>query len=668
MNSLKALFAAIALNWSPPPNWTISEWADKTRRLSPEGSAEPGAWRTSRAEYQRGIMDCIRLPEVEQVVLMLGSQVGKTETLNNVVGFHIDHDPCSILFMEPTLEMAESWSKERLSPMLRDTPELGSKIITKERKGGNRILHKSFRGGFIAIAGANSPSSLAMRPIRILLCDEVDRYPASAGDEGDPISLASRRTATFWNRKIILVSTPTIKGHSRIEMAFGETDKRYYLIPCPACKTPHRLEWANVRWEEGRHKETACFSCPHCETKYSNGEKNAAVKSGKWVATAPFQGKAGFHISALYSPWLTIGEMVSEFLESKGNPERLKAFVNTILGEAWEEGGKVFDEMALMGRCEEYSKPVPPRVLIMTAGIDVQPDRLEMEVVGWGGGEESWSIDYHVINGDPDIPEGYPGSPWGELTEYLRKPWEASNGRTMSISAAFVDSGGANTQAVYNYAKRHKGSNLYAVKGRGGPGIPIVGPPNRKRSGKKRRTVDLYIIGTDNAKSSVMNRLEIESPGPGYCHFPKGRDIGFFRGLTAEKIITKYVKGWAKREWTIIEGRRNEPLDCRVYAFASLMMLAPQFDKLALKAKKQNAALIIERQSETKAQPEEIEKQETQETVKTISEQEEIEDNEPEENELETLNKSNLETKDYTTQARRQRHKRRGMNSFLRRY
>jgi phage terminase large subunit GpA-like protein len=588
--ALANLFADISRQWIPPPDWTVSEWADRTRRLSSESSAEPGQWRTSRAEYQRGIMDAVNDAKTEQVIVMSSAQVGKTEAVNNVVGYHIDFDACPMLVVQPTLDMAETWSKDRLTPMLRDTPEIGQKVTGKSRKSQNKILHKSFPGGHVTIAGANAPASLASRPVRLVLCDEVDRYPASAGSEGDPVNLAIKRTSTFWNRKILLVSTPTVKGHSRIEDAFDQSDKRYYQIPCPHCGTMHRLQWANVRWKEEEPK-TARFICPHCDAEYTTAQKNAAVRRGEWVASAKFKGKAGFHLSELYSPWRHLHETVADFLEAKGSPEKLQVWVNTCLGETWEEGGKVLDENELISRRENYAAPVPARALILTAGVDVQPDRLELEVVGWGAGEESWSVDYHVINGDPDIPEGSLGSPWTDLTDYLRQEWQHESGQSISVSYTFVDSGGSNTQAVYNYVKRHKGGRVFAIKGRGGEGLPIVGAPNRRRSGKLKRTVDLYIVGVDNAKAVVTKRLEIDSPGPGYCHFPAERESTWFRGLTAETMVTKMVKGRPKREWKVIEGRRNEPLDCRVYAFAALVMASPQFDKIALRMKRRGQTM-----------------------------------------------------------------------------
>ena len=572
----------------------MSQWADATRRLSSESSAEPGQWDTSRAEYQRGILDAFADPFTGTVVVMSSAQVGKTEVLNNVAGYFIDYDPGPMLMLQPTLEMGQTWSKDRLSPMLRDTPVIGAKVSdVKSRESGNTILHKQFPGGHLTVAGANSPASLASRPIRVLLCDEVDRYPPSAGTEGDPLSLATRRTSTFWNRKIGIVSTPTVKGFSRIEAAFLETDQRHYHVPCSACGAMQVLRWGNVVWGEktpaAGDPTKAVLQCPHCSAFMTNAQKNAAVRRGEWVASAPFKGKAGFHLSELYSPWRTLGDVAVDFLAAKSSPERLQVWVNTSLGETWEDAGEVVHDHELQERAENYAAEVPARALYLTAGVDTQRDRLEVEVVAWGSGEESWSIDHHVVYGDPDIAEGTTGSPWHELTDYLRKKWRHESGAEVTVSHTFIDSGGSNTTAVYAYTKRHKGDRVYPIKGKGGEGLPIVGARHRTRTGKSNVPVDLFIVGTDNAKNIIMRRLRITDPGPGFCHFPAARDPEWFRQLTAEKCVTKFVKGFPRREWVKDSGRRNEALDCRVYAFAAFVMARPQLDKIAFRLKQKAA-------------------------------------------------------------------------------
>jgi phage terminase large subunit GpA-like protein len=596
------LFREIATHWSPPPKLTISEWADERRFLPSESAAEPGKWRTSRAEYQRGIMDAISDPTVETVVVMSSAQVGKSEALNNALGFYADCDPCPIMMLQPTIKMGEDYSKDRIAPMIRDTPSLRPKFgDPRARDSGNTLLHKQFPGGHLTIAGAESPASLASRPIRVLLADEVDRYPDSAGTEGDPVKLAEKRTTTFWNRKIILTSTPTVKGFSRIEAAFLETDQRYFHVPCPCCGYEHRLTWGNVVWGKNTpakgDPDKAVFLCPSCSGFYTDTEKDLSVRRGQWIATAPLKRKAGFHLSELYSPWKRLRETVAEFLESKGNPERMRVWVNTALGETYEEEGESVNENDLEARAEQYAAEVPARVLILTAGADTQPDRIEAECIGWSTGDESWSVDYAVFWGDPDIPEGQPGSPWDAFTDWVRREWKHERGVKLTISHTCIDTGGANTQAVYNYVKRHRSDRVFGIKGVPGWDKPIIGQVSRRRSGRKvGRPIDLYPVGVDSGKHTVMGRFRINEPGPGYCHFPTGRDIDYYRQLTAEKCVTEYTKGRAKRKWEkVAKGRRNEALDARVYGTAAIILAAPQYDRIALRMKQRIEALTPKR-------------------------------------------------------------------------
>ena len=344
----RQLEATLRTVMAPPPKLSISQWADNYRQLSSESSAEAGKWSTRRAEYQRGMMDAVSDPNVETVVLMTAAQIGKTELINNVVGFHIHQDPAPMLVVQPTLEMAQTWSKDRLAPAIRDTPVLSSKIANpRSRDSGNTTLHKVFAGGHVTACGANSPSSLASRPCRIILCDEIDRYPISAGTEGDPVALARKRSATFWNRKIIMVSTPTEKGASRIERAFEHSDQRKYFVPCPDCGERQNLKWSNVQWTDGK-ASTAEYCCEHCGSLWGDAKRFQAIRYGQWKATAEGDGKtAGFHLSALYSPWTPLEDIVTDFLQSKRDPMRLKAWVNTTLGECYEEEGERIDEYDL---------------------------------------------------------------------------------------------------------------------------------------------------------------------------------------------------------------------------------------------------------------------------------------------------------------------------------
>lgn len=555
---------AIAKALKPPPKLTVSEWADAYRVLSSEAAAEPGKWSTSRAEYQRGMMDAVSDPSIETIVLMTCAQVGKTELINNVVGYHIHQDPAPMLVVQPTLEMAQTWSKDRLSPCLRDTPVLAGKVKDpRSRDSGNTTLHKSFAGGHVTACGANSPSSLASRPCRIILCDEVDRYPLSAGTEGDPVSLAKKRSSTFWNRKIILVSTPTEKGASRIEQAYDESDQRKYFVQCPDCDEYQVLKWSQVKWED-QNPYSARYTCECCGTLWDDTARFRAIRYGEWRATSEAKGKiAGFHLNGLYSPWTPLYEAVSDFLASKRDPMRLKTWVNTFLGETWEEQGDRIDEFDLIERCEDWGKDLPEDVLLLTAGVDVQDNRLEVEIVGWGRGEESWSISYQTIYGDPSTSEL-----WARLDTVLQEKFTHPTLGEMIVRGACVDSGGHYTQQVYNYARLRAGRRVFAIKGIGGEGKPVAGRPTKNNIGK----INLFPVGVDTAKEIVYARLKMKEEGDGYCHFPIGRDEEYFRMLTAEKKVTKYFKGRPKMEWQKIR-TRNEALDCRVYATAALAIL-----------------------------------------------------------------------------------------------
>jgi len=548
----------------PPPKLTVSEWADMYRQLSSESSAEAGRWSTSRAEYQRGMMDAVSDPMIETVVLMTAAQVGKTELINNVVGFHIHQDPAPMLVVQPTLEMAQTWSKDRLAPAIRDTAVLAERIADpRARDSGNTTLHKVFPGGHVTACGANSPSSLASRPCRVILCDEVDRYPISAGSEGDPVGLAKRRSATFWNRKIILVSTPTDKGASRIEQAFAESDQRRYFVKCVDCGEHQTLKWSNVRWEHDR-PATACYVCEHCGSLWDDAQRFRAIRYGEWRATAAGDGKtAGFHLSALYSPWTPLEDSVRDFLASKRDPMRLKTWVNTFLGETWEEQGEQLDEYDLLNRREDWGDELPEEVLLLTAGVDVQDDRIEYEVIGWGRGEESWSIEYGTLYGDPSTTEL-----WARLDGVLQKTRSHPISGEMVVRASCVDSGGHYTQQVYNYCRLRAGKRVFAVKGIGGEGKPIVGRPTKNNIGK----INLFPIGVDTAKELVYSRLKMTEEGEGYCHFPLDRGEEYFRMLTAERKVTRYFKGRPRQEWMKIRNR-NEALDCRVYGLAALGIL-----------------------------------------------------------------------------------------------
>ena len=509
---------------------------------------------------------------------MSSAQVGKTEIINNIVGYVIDQNPGPMLLLNPTLEMSKTWSKDRLAPMARDTEVLRGKLKDpRSRDSGNTMLHKVFPGGHVTMAGANSPASLASRPIRDVLCDEVDRYPPSAGPEGDPVTLAKKRSTTFWNRKLILTSTPTVKGASRIEMAYESSDRRRFYVPCPHCAETQPLKWSQIHFDKEDPENTTRYVCEHCGAEIEEHEKHRMLALGDWVAEGEFNGTAGFHLNELYSPWRKWSEVVTDFLAAKANPETLKTWINTALGESWEEQGETIDETGLLSRREAY-KDCPEGVLILVAAVDVQDDRLELEVIGYGDQEESWGIYRHVIWGDPGKAEI-----WKELDAQLSRKFDHVNGHKLHIAATCIDSGGHYTKQVYDFCKTRQSRRVFAIKGVGGEGKPVVSAPSPKKYGKSKRPVKLFTVGSDEAKRLVYARLRISEPGPGYCHFPEHYSEEFFSQLTAEKVVTKFHKGFPKKEW-VKTRPRNEALDIRAYALAALYILSPVWD--ALKPKK----------------------------------------------------------------------------------
>jgi len=429
------------------------------------------------------------------------------------------------------------------------------------------------------MTGANAPASLASRPIRVVLCDEVDRYPHSAGSEGDPVSLASKRATTFWNRKIVLTSTPTIKGVSRIEYEYEQSDKRRYHVPCHECGQAQTLNWSNVQWdkdEAGNHlPDTARYVCDHCGVLWEEKHRLAATRKGEWIADNPGGNRAGFHLSELYSPWSALSDMVRGFIDASGNTEQLKTWVNTTLGESWEDRGDQVDQNSLYARREDYEADVPGDALIITAGIDVQRDRIEVEVVAWGEGEESWNVDYRVIPGDTARDEV-----WQDLENALSADYQHATGTALHITAAVIDSGDQTTR-VYEFVRQSRHQRLFAGKGVSGAGRPVA-QISRRQSGQNRRQVDLYALGVDDAKGTLYARLKMSEPGPGYCHFPLDRDVEYFEQLTAEKLVTKFHKGFPRKEW-VKTRPRNEALDCRVYAYAALKILNPVWSAVSRK-------------------------------------------------------------------------------------
>ena len=573
----------------PPPSLTVSEWSDAYRKLSVESSSEPGQWTTSRAPYQKGIMDALSDPRIHEIVVMKSAQVGWTEIVNNVVGYYIDQDPCPMLLIQPTLEMAESWSKDRLSPMLRDTTRLRSLVEdAKNKKAGSTIKQKTFPGGHITMAGANSPASLASRPIRVVLFDEIDRYPASAGEEGDPVNLAKKRSTTFWNRKTLMGSTPTVEATSRIAKAFKHSDQRYYYVPCPSCGTSQKLTWKNkegkpnVTWPKGQ-AHLATYTCNHCAHRIQSADKIGMLHKGAWIATNPNHGVAGFHINELYSPWVTFGQMAENFLEAKDSIDTLKTWVNTALGETWKEKGDQPDWKIIKDRAEPYQMmTVPDKAYLLVCGVDTHKDRLPVVVTAYGRNKESWRIFYTELRGDP-----FQQDVWNQLTNLLNYNYKHASGVDLRIVSTAIDSGGSRTQAVYDYV-RNAPPNVIAIKGMSTPGKPVIGKPSKQDvnyDGTYTSSgVELWPIGSDTIKAQIYGFLKNTEQGPGFFHTPMGLPDQYYRELTAEKLITKKKAGIPYQVWDA-GSRDNHALDCEGYAYAAAVRVGLDvldFDQLEI--------------------------------------------------------------------------------------
>jgi len=581
--------------------------------LSRESSAEPGRWRTSRVPYLRAIMDAFSHPDVERISVQKPSQVGYTEVLNNVVGFVIDQDPGPILMVQPTVEMGKDWSKRRLANMLRDTPCLQDKVKDpRSRDSGNTIQEKEFPGGQVAVVGSNAPSGLAARPIRWLLFDEVDRFEASAGSEGDPIGIAEKRTITFHNRKIAHGSSPHLKGSSRIEKSLADSVCHYYLVPCPRCGELQRMIWKNKegdyclvfeRDERTGRVEWAKYLCQHCGVLIDESEKYRMAAEGEWWHETPdgelesgvkWSRHVGFRIDIFYSPWKEWVEIGQEFLEAKNSPELLQVFFNTTIGDSWEENLEKVDPEGLKSRREAFIAEAPAGVAILTAGVDVQKDRLELEIDGWGKGQECWKTHYRIY-GDP---EG--GEVWERLNAYLTRPYQHELGPTIRIRACGIDTNYLSTE-VYKFCRGKLRQGVFPIRGLSQRGRPLIGTPPKKPN---RQGVKLIPVGTDTGKDLLLARLKIQNPGPGYIHFSQPTDTGgddeYFAQFAGDAVVWRYEHGRRVRKYKQVRPR-NEAIDLGVYNLAALYWLgANVYERLDRWVQKieAEAALSKKRQDE----------------------------------------------------------------------
>ncbi len=574
--------AAFSSGTRPETLLTISEWADQYRRLSQRASAEWGPWRTDRTPYLREIMDCLSPSntQYERVVFMKGAQIGGTECGNNWIGYVIHQAPGPMMAVQPTVEMAKRNSKQRIDPLIEESDVLRSLVSDpRSRDSSNTMLGKEFPGGVLVMTGANSAVGLRSMAARYLFLDEVDGYPGDVEGEGDPVNLATARTSTFARRKIFMVSTPKITGRSRIEAAYEQSDRRRYWVPCPICREFQVLKFAQIRWPAG-NPSIAVYVCEHCKQEIQNHQKQWMLPRGQWRPDPGPQWDhttAGFHLPSLYSPvgWFGWADAAKQFEQSHKDPTKLQVFVNTVLGETWTLLGEAPDWKRLYDRRENYEVGVVPRGgVILTAGVDVQKDRIELEVVAWGRGKESWSVDYMVLEGDTSRQ-----AVWEKLSAALTMVYETEDGVEVQISQLAIDSGYAATE-VYEWARR-QGSRVIVIKGDvrapallGLPSPIEVGP----RGAKIKRGVRVWPVNSGMAKEELYRFLWLDRPTDeeiaggvpypaGFCHFPHYSDE-YFKQLTAEQLMLKIVKGYRRHEWQKMR-ERNEALDCRVYARAA---------------------------------------------------------------------------------------------------
>jgi phage terminase large subunit GpA-like protein len=579
---------ALALIFRPPPTLKPSEWAEKHRVLSAESNARGGGkWRNLPMQVQP--MDDTIDPNVQSICLMWAAQTaGKTELLLNIFGYFAEQQPAPMLMVQPTLDMAEDYGTDRINPMIRDTEVLRDLF---DISGKLRTLHKSFPGGYLKLAGANSPSSLSSRPVRITLFDEIDRFPDSAGKEGDPLDLAEKRSDTFPDAFSVLTSTPTISGHSKIEKRFETSDKNYWFCPCPTCGHLQYLKWKQLKFDPDcpESLESTYYECESDQKCHWTDEMRVgAIMAGGWKATAPFKGTRGYHLSGLYSLFRRkrgfknrLHQFVVQFLSAKRKgKDSLKVWVNTFLAETWSEAEDAKPDWKKVFERREQINPlgpwplndrIPNGVQIITAGTDFQADRIEVSFVGYGPGEESWMLGHKVIYGDVRNPEIYQ-----RLDGLLLQQFTREDGAVLQMNAAGFDTGYAASQRqLYAWLKLRAGRRYFAFKGHN---IKIAEPISHSAKSKVDR-VNLIMVGTNRIKSYIYNRLTISKPGaPGYIHIPANAEYNeeWCKQLLAEESETEIINGAKYRIFympeVIADGGtdRNEALDCTVYALAAL--------------------------------------------------------------------------------------------------
>lgn len=571
----------------PKTKMTVSEWAEKYRVLPPSGTDAAGPWRNSRTPYLVEIMDALSVTSrADEVVLCKGAQIGGSEGGLNWLMYLIDHAPGPILALQPSDGDVADWSKQRVGPSLARCERIRDKMLSsKGGEAGSTIFQKEFTNGSVLfLSGTRSSRALSSKPIGNLYFDEVDRYVLNVDGEGDPIELAKQRIANFSRAKTFYSSTPTLMSTSRIWPLYQDSDRRVYELPCPYCGHYQALAMEQLKWEEG-DPDSVLLLCEHCSSLIDESHKTKMLKNGRWRATNPGHWRVGFHLSALYSPvgWLSWKKIARRYEAAKGDTEKMTTFVNTVLGLPWEEDAESIAADYLNRRKEKYEAMVPGPVLMLTLTVDVQNDRLECEVVGWGEAEESWGIEYRVFRGDTgELVSNDPDRPtvWQMLDEYRKTKFPSVGGVEMGISCVLIDSGGSHTDTVYHYTRPRERERVFSIKGGSQPSMPLLNKPVRRG----RCYAALFVLGVDKGKELVFGRLKIDTPGPGYCHFPddenRGYDGHYYAGLISEQRVIERKNGKRVVKWKLPKGAHNEQFDLRVYNTAAIRIMNPNWAKL----------------------------------------------------------------------------------------
>jgi phage terminase large subunit GpA-like protein len=577
---------ALIQGWSQaaetPTALTVSQWADEKRRLPKTSAARGGRWQTNRTPYLRGIMDAIHEPGVKKIATMKGSQIGGSEALHNILGYHIDHSPCPMLLVHPSDGVAEQWSKDRLDDIVQSTPSLRRAI----NKAKSTLTYKEYKDGFLVVGGANTPNTFARWSVLLAMGDDVDRWPAVVGEEGDPADLLINRLETFDDGVAIYVSTPTLKD-GRIDTLYQRSDQRRYFVSCPHCR---REDW--ITWNAPAHfrvafdnadASTARIECPECQAHLNEAARRSMIAGGDWrpTATAKEHGLVGFHLPTMLSTFtaVTLESLVEKWLDAHGKgKDSIRVFINTKLAEGWEDRTARIDPQSFMSRREDYGEgvEVPAAAVALTCGVDVQGNRFELQVIAWGAADERWVIDYRVIDGSPKIPDT-----WTLVLQALGRKYRHASGVDLPIHITFIDSG-HEADAVYDFVLKYQTRRIHCSKGYGGKsGNPIVGKPSPPRGSRR---VPLYPVNVDDAKRNVISSLDMKVPGPSYSHFPlhvDAVDEEYFAMLVAEhEEVVRNKRGVATHTVWVEDRPRNEALDTAVLCLAGFRKLRPNIPQM----------------------------------------------------------------------------------------